>query len=145
MNTDTSTPKKHYGRNIKRLREILDIKQETLALDLGISQQTVSDLEQREEIEDAMLKKVAQALNVPVEAIKSFSDEATHNYINTFNDAVTNHNGFYNFNCTFNPIDKIIELYKEKEIIFSEKEKLYERMLEAEKEKNEFLKKLLDK
>ena len=32
----------HQGRNIKRIREILGIKQDVLAVDLGLTQQAVS-------------------------------------------------------------------------------------------------------
>ena len=35
----------HHGRNVKRIREMLGIKQEALAIDLGISQQAISALE----------------------------------------------------------------------------------------------------
>jgi len=49
--------KPHHGRNIKRFREWFDIKQETLASELNWSQQKVSLLEQKEEIEDDYWKK----------------------------------------------------------------------------------------
>ncbi|MGM5631227.1 helix-turn-helix transcriptional regulator [Apibacter raozihei] len=138
MNTDTAPKKAHHGRNIKRLREMLGIKQETIAIDLDVTQQSISDMEQKEVIADSILEKVAKTLNVPVEAIKNMSDDTTINYINTFNDTVTNNNGApfsYNYNCTFNAIDKIVELYNEKEA-------LYERML---KEKDALLEKFLSK
>ncbi len=38
----------HEGRNVKRIREILGIKQDALAMEPGLSQQTVSALEQKE-------------------------------------------------------------------------------------------------
>lgn len=135
MKLDIAPQKTHHGRNIKRLREMLGIKQEAIAIDLDITQQSVSELEQKELIDDSTLKKVAKTLNVPIDAIKNMNDEATFNYINTFNDKVES--SFLNnpINCTFNPIDKIVELYNEKEA-------LYERML---KEKDELLEKLLNK
>lgn len=135
MKLDIAPQKTHHGRNIKRLREMLGIKQEAIAIDLDITQQAVSELEQKEFIDDSTLKKVAKTLNVPIDAIKNMNDEATFNYINTFNDKVES--SFLNnpINCTFNPIDKIVELYNEKEA-------LYERML---KEKDELLEKLLNK
>ncbi|MXO31664.1 helix-turn-helix domain-containing protein [Apibacter sp. B2912] len=135
MKLDIAPQKTHHGRNIKRLREMLGIKQEAIAIDLDITQQSVSELEQKEFIDDSTLKKVAKTLNVPIDAIKNMNDEATFNYINTFNDKVES--SFLNnpINCAFNPIDKIVELYNEKEA-------LYERML---KEKDELLEKLLNK
>jgi transcriptional regulator with XRE-family HTH domain len=119
----------HIGRKIARIREIKGIKQEALAFELGVSQQTVSNIEKSEKIEDEVLDKVAKYLGVTTEAIKNFSDEAMVNYFNNFND---NSSGF-NYHCTFNPIEKIVELY-------NEKVELLERLLQAEREKNEMLK-----
>ena len=122
MNTDTAPNKKvHQGRNIKRLREMLGIKQESLAFDLGVSQATVSDYEQKEALDEKILEKVSQALKVPVEAIKNMTDEATVNYINTFNDNAN----FNNYGCTFNPLDKVIELY---ERMIKDRDKLIEEL-----------------
>ena len=123
----------HIGRKISRIRELRDMKQEALAQALGISQQTISALENSETIEDERLIEVAKALGVTVEAIKNFSDEAAINYFNSFTD---NSAGTFNNHCTFNPLDKLIDAY-------DENKKLYERLLEAEKEKNAYLEKLL--
>ncbi|TWP30156.1 XRE family transcriptional regulator [Apibacter muscae] len=135
MNTKTAPKKVHQGRNIKRLREMLGIKQESLAFDLGVTQSTVSDYEQKEQLEEKVLEKVSKALKVPVEAIKNMNEEATVNYINTFNDSAVNHGSNTNFNCTFNPIEKIVELY-------TEKEELYKQML---KDKDILIEKLSKK
>jgi transcriptional regulator with XRE-family HTH domain len=119
----------HIGRKIARIRELKGIKQEAIAIDLGVSQQTVSNIEKSEKIEDEVLDKIAKALGVSTEAIKNFSDEAVVNYINnTFHDST--HGPFYH--CTFNPLDKIVELYDEKVA-------LLERLLKAEREKIELL------
>ncbi len=120
----------HQGRNVKRFREMLGIKQEALALDLGDdwNQRKISLLEQKEEIDDPLLKQIADVLKVPIEAIKNFDEEAAISYINTFND---NSKGDFNYHCTFNPIDKIVELY--------------EKLVASEKEKVELLQKLLEK
>ncbi|WP_246118436.1 helix-turn-helix transcriptional regulator [Apibacter muscae] len=109
MNTDIAPKKVHQGRDIKRLREMLGIKQEALAFDLGVTQTTISDYKQKEQLEDKILEKVSQSLKVPVEAIKNMNEEATNNYINTFNDKVES---FNSYNCTFNPLDKVVELYE---------------------------------
>ncbi|OOQ59834.1 helix-turn-helix domain-containing protein [Mucilaginibacter pedocola] len=115
----------HIGRKIGKIRELRGIKQEALAAELGISQQAISKIEQSPDVDDASLEKIAKVLGVTADSIKSFSEEAVLNYFNTFNDNSTG--AFNNFNCTFNPIDKVIELY--------------ERLLQAEKEKNDLLKK----
>ena len=112
----------HEGRNVKRIREIMGIKQDTLALDLGLSQQSVSLLEQKETIDPELLDKISKVLKVPVEAIKNFDEAATVNYIaNTFN----GNSGNY---MNFNPLDKVVELY--------------ERLLASEREKVELLEKV---
>jgi transcriptional regulator with XRE-family HTH domain len=122
--TPTDMLKVHEGRNVKRFREMLGIKQEVLAADLGQdwTQKKVSLLEQKETIESEILDQVAKILKVSPEAIRSFSEEAANHFFNTFND----HSGF-NYQCTFNPLDKVVELY--------------ERLLASEKEKVEILEK----
>nr|WP_314490321.1 helix-turn-helix transcriptional regulator [uncultured Chryseobacterium sp.] len=133
--------KVHQGRNIKRFREMLGIKQEALAFDLGDdwNQKKVSLLEQKEKIDDSMLQKISEVLKIPVEAIQNFNEEQAISIItNTFNDETTvgddskigNDNDLRagddsiigdesvvgstveNIKCTFNPIDKIVELYE---------------------------------
>ncbi len=128
----------HHGRNIKRFREMMGIKQETLAHELGPdwSQKKISLLEQKEEVEEELLRQVAEILKVPAEAIKNFDSESVNNFFNTFQDQSTG--AFYNYNCTFNPIDKWVEALEENK-------KLYERLLESEKEKVEMLKRMMGK
>jgi transcriptional regulator with XRE-family HTH domain len=128
----------HQGRNVKRFREMLQIKQEGLAYELGDdwTQKRVSLLEQKEVIEQDILDQIARILKVPSDAIKNFDEEQAINIIsNTFHDT----NGLVNYNPTFNinPIDKWIEALEENK-------KLYERLLQAEQEKNQLLQRLLD-
>ena len=125
---------KHIGRNISRIRELRDMKQEALAYAIGVSQQTVSSIEGSENVDDEKLKAIAQALGVTPEVIKNFSEDAVFNIIgNTYND---DSSSIKNYNCTFNPLDKLLEA-------FEENKKLYERLVEAEKEKVALLEKLL--
>lgn len=129
---ETTTKPVHLGRKISRIRELRGIKQEALAHELGLSQQTVSRMEASETVDEEMLGKVAKALGVSPEAIKNFSEEAVFNIIGN---TVTNHDNaaLLNFYPTFNPIDKIVSLYDEKIA-------LLERLLESEREKTELLK-----
>ncbi|QJD95719.1 helix-turn-helix transcriptional regulator [Mucilaginibacter robiniae] len=129
--TNPTSKTTHIGRKISRIRELRGIKQETLATELGVSQQTVSRMEQSEVLEDELLEKVAKILGVPAEAIKNFSEEAV---INIISSTLHHTSGLVNYNPTFNfnPIDKIVELYNDKVA-------LLERLLQAEKEKNELL------
>src|ERR1700692_2746629 len=115
----------HQGRNIKRFREMMGIKQEAFATELGEdwNQKKVSLLEQKETIEDDLLQQVAKVLKVPVEAIKNFDEEAAiHNIQNNYDSSVINAGPSINYKCTFNPIDKIVELYEA--LVKSEKEKV---------------------
>lgn len=118
--------KVHLGRKIKRIREIKGLKQEALAILMGESQQTVSKLEQLEDIDDDRLQKIATALEVSVDAIKNFSEEAAINIISS-----TLHDNAGSVNYNFNPVEKIVELY--------------ERLLETERKHNEQLERLINK
>ena len=127
----------HHGRNVKRIREILGVKQEGLAASLGEdwNQRRISGLEDKGVIEQALLEQIAEALKVPVDAIKNFSEEATifnltqNNYANVANNTGPN----YNNKCIFTPFDKCVE----------KNEKLYEALLKSEREKVALLEKML--
>jgi transcriptional regulator with XRE-family HTH domain len=130
----------HQGRNVKRFREMLGIKQDALAFDLGEhwTQKKVSMLEQKEIIEPALLQQIADVLKVPVEAIKNFDEEKAINIIsnNSFENCDQPASIFYN--ATLNPIEKWLEAMEENK-------KLYEALLKSEREKVSLLEKLLDK
>ena len=64
----------HHGQNIKRLRDLLGIKQETIARGLHITQQSMSKLELKEHIDEELLERISTILNVPVESIKNFKE-----------------------------------------------------------------------
>ncbi|MEN5307302.1 helix-turn-helix transcriptional regulator [Chryseobacterium cucumeris] len=125
----------HQGRNVKRFREMLGIKQEALALDLGDdwNQKKISLLEQKETIEDPLLQKISEVLKIPVEAFQNFDEEQAVNIIaNTFsldNGSIFN---AHNTNPVFNPVENILKLHEEKIA-------LYERML---KEKDDMMTRL---
>jgi len=125
METPTKSSKMHIGRKISRIREIRGIKQDYLAIELGVSQQTISKIEQSEDVDDATLEKIANVLGVSAEAIKSFSEEVLIFHIQNMNDNSTAYS--YNYQCHYNPLDKVVELY--------------ERLLTSEREKLELLKK----
>lgn len=132
---EASSKPGHIGRKIARIRELRSIKQDTLAFELGVSQQTVSRMEASETIEDEVLEKVAKVLGVRPEALKAFDEDSVINYFNNFYDQ-SGSGAFFsstNLHCTFNAVDKIVEL-------FEENKKLYERLLASEREKIEILK-----
>jgi len=137
LSMETATKSNHIGRKISRIRELRGMKQEALAAELGISQQSVSHLEQSESLEDEKLEKIAKALGVTKDAIKNFSEEAIFNNIqNNYEGSTINAGPTVNHHCTFNPLDKLVEAY-------DENKKLYERLLEAEKEKVKYLEELV--
>ncbi|SKA06670.1 Helix-turn-helix domain-containing protein [Chitinophaga eiseniae] len=136
--TDMSN-KVHEGHNIKRFREMLGIKQDALAFELGEdwNQKKISLLESKETVDPEILEQVAKALKVPAEAIKNFDEEtAIHNIQNNYEGSVIHGGPTVNYKCTINPMDKWLEA-------MDENKKLYERLLQTEREKVEMLEKLL--
>ncbi|WP_121966687.1 helix-turn-helix domain-containing protein [Myroides sp. N17-2] len=126
----------HQGRNVKRFREMLGIKQEVLAFDLGEdwNQKKISVLEQKEVIDNSLLQQISKVLKIPVEAFENFDEQQAINIINntiTNNDNAVMHALYIN-NATINPVDAIVQLHNEKIA-------LYERML---KEKDEMMNRL---
>jgi transcriptional regulator with XRE-family HTH domain len=113
----------HHGKNIKKVREIIGMKQETLASKLDMTQQAISQLEQKEIVDQAFLKDIANAMNVSTDIIERMTEDAANNFINTFHDTSA-----FNFQCTFNPLEKYIQ-------VMEENKKLYEELLKSEKEK----------
>lgn len=137
--TYTTTPnhKIHEGRNVKRFREMLGIKQDALAADLGDdwNQQKISLLEQKESIDTALLQQISNALKIPVEAIQNFDEEQAITVISsTFNDQAA----VVNNNPVFHSIDKLVQLHEEKIA-------LYERMLKEKDEMMARLEKLMER
>ncbi|MFS0491871.1 XRE family transcriptional regulator [Leadbetterella byssophila] len=124
----------HQGRNVRRFREMLGLKQEALAYELGEewNQKRVSTMEQKEQIQEDILEQVAAVLKVPVEAIKNFDEErAIFNIQNNYD------NANQNVNYQFNPVDKLFQ-------VIEENKALYERLLQSEREKVEILQKALE-
>lgn len=79
---------------------------------------------------------MAKALKIPVAAIENFDEEAAivniqTNYENANSGSGTIGNNLTYNSCTFNPIDKIVELY--------------EALVKSEREKIELMQKILDK
>jgi transcriptional regulator with XRE-family HTH domain len=113
--------KSNIGWKISRIRLLKGVKQEALALDIGVSQQEISHIEQLEIIDEDLLNKIALALKITPETIKNFDESLAvyniNNHVenNTFTESSTA------IRQDFNPVEKIVELY--------------ERLLESEREK----------
>lgn len=82
--------------NVSKLRTVKGIKQSALAQMLGITQQALSRIEQKEIINDEILNRISIAIKVPKEA---FFEE-----ILVYKLPVA-------AGMQVNPVDKIIELY----------------------------------
>ena len=140
MESKTKPRTKHLGRKISRMREILGVKQDTVADELGVSQQTVSKIEQTEEVDDETLGKIAGVLGVEPEAIRNFDEEQIVYNIQHNHEAKLEGSSQLvnvNYQCTFNPIDKWVEAIEENK-------KLYEELLKSEREKVAMLERLLE-
>lgn len=132
----------HHGHAVKRFRQTLGMKQETLAAELGISQSLISLYEGKAVIEDEMIEKFARALDVAPAFIKELEEDPVTVIIenNTFSCYEGGIGNLIGENITYNnsdPVERIIELDKEKTA-------LYERMLALEREKNALYEKLLN-
>lgn len=123
---ETTVRKSNHGANVRRWREWRNINQDTLAEQIGVSQATLSSYEKKSKLDQDVLEKIAKVLSIPVEAITEIEDGASINIVaNTFD----NQSSAVNWYPTFNPIDKIVELY--------------DRLLQSEKEKVEILQEAL--
>jgi hypothetical protein len=94
-------------------------------------------LEQKDVIEDNLLKQISAVLKIPVEAFQNFDEEQAVNVIaNTFGN---NGIGYQkNDNPIFNPIEQVLKMHEEKIA-------LYERMLKEKDEMMARLEKLITK
>lgn len=139
MTTQTTMPNHtiHQGRNVKRFREMLGIKQDALAFELGEdwTQKKISLLEAKEIIDTPLLEQISAVLRVPVEAIQNFDEEQAVNVIaNTYSFQDFKDNAVaagFNYQPSFNPVDKMVELY--------------ERMLQQQEKMIENLERLIEK
>jgi|SRR5580658_1602278 transcriptional regulator with XRE-family HTH domain len=137
----TQSKKPHVGRNIQTIRYIRGISQADLGVQLEdrlnrpFSQQLVSDIEGRQNVDDEnLLKQIAEILKVTPEALQNMDmDNAINIFGSTFNDQAmqpiqsTIHQ-------TINPLDKLIELFeKEKAELKAENERLKKELTKKKK------------
>lgn len=115
----------NIGRKIERVRTIKGMKQETLSARLGLSQGTISKIEQSDEIDDEKLNQIAQVLGVTPDTIKNFDEDVAVNNIQYNHDSANGSQVTYQFN----PLEKI--------------EELYERMLESERSRVKALEEII--
>ncbi|SHH61315.1 Transcriptional regulator, contains XRE-family HTH domain [Chryseolinea serpens] len=121
----------HIGHTIMRLHELRQMKQDTLAEALGISQQAISKIEQSEHVEDLTLERIGKVLGFPTDVTKNYNDEVTINNIQTNYETIAPNNGGTFHNCSFNDA-----LLAENKRLAEENKKLTEELLKDKDEKN---------
>jgi|SRR5690606_11856247 len=110
---DERKTKPHIGYNLRRIREIIGMKQDVLGMSIKnpIKQQTVSKWENAETIPDDLLEEFADALGVTPEFIKNFNEEkAIYNIQNNRDNA--SHNSNYVGVMNYEPVDKVVEVFE---------------------------------
>ncbi|RKR84425.1 helix-turn-helix protein [Mucilaginibacter gracilis] len=115
----------HLGKSIASLRGLRRMTQKDMAARLNILQSEYSRIEQKEKIDDDLLDRIANALDITPEAIKNFNENAIiNNFSFSFNDNAVN--TVYNTNS----IEKIVDLYdtviKEKDAVIKSKDEVIE-------------------
>lgn len=113
----------HVGHNIQTIRYIRGISQVELGVELEerlhrpFSQQLISDIEGRQEIDEELLIQIAAIFKVEPEALKNMDLNNAINVIgNTFNSheysTQVNQPLYPTINNTINPLEKLIELFE---------------------------------
>jgi len=103
----------HLGNNVRRIREIIGMKQYALAEECGWSQQQMSKLENSESIDPEYLELIAGKLGVTSGFIKNFNEERAIYVIQhgiTIKDtAHHNYVGYQNIN---HPSDAFLDFFE---------------------------------
>ncbi|UGU15392.1 helix-turn-helix transcriptional regulator [Sinomicrobium kalidii] len=124
---DLQPKRPHIGRNIRILRNLKGIKQEALSAETDIPQPEISEIENSEDVDEKKLLKIAEALSVTPELIKTFDENyALYNINNKLENVEIKENS-HGIHQVFNSNEKVVV-------------ELYERLLASEKEKVEILK-----
>ncbi len=118
------------GPNIKFLRNLKGLKQEAVAIELGISQSEYSLIENSDTVDDQIIFQIAQIINVTPEIIKEFNENQAFYSIENKVENTTITENAHGIHQVFSPVEKVVELY--------------ERLLASEKEKIEILKSKLN-
>lgn len=124
----------HHGRNIALLRQEKGIKQESLAIDIGVSQKTISRYERKKKLDDYIVEKIAKVLDVPADLITDMGEDPVMFKVenNTFetHDTAIGNVSYYQHPSNI-------------ETLLKENATLYERLLKSEQEKVALLQEVL--
>src|SRR5690606_17312626 len=110
------------GPNIKFIRNLKGLKQEAVAVELGISQAEYSLIENSDAVDDQIVVKIAQIFNVTPEVIKEFNENQAFYSIQNKLDNTTITESAHGIHQVFSPVEKIVELYER--LLTSEREKI---------------------
>ncbi len=110
------------GPNIKFLRNLKGLKQETVAIELGISQAEYSLIENSDAVDDQIIFQIAQIINGTPEIIKEFNENQAFYSIENKVDNTTITENAHGIHQVFSPVEKVVELYER--LLASEKEKI---------------------
>jgi transcriptional regulator with XRE-family HTH domain len=146
----------HQGRNVRRYRLLLQLKQESLVERLGKNWhlRKLSTVENSETIEPEMLEELARALGVPVQLLETTNDENVMVSIQNFTDfkddaQVSGAQGTSQtaeLNHNYHDASKEIqELKQNLEKAMEEKDKLYRELLAEKDSKIKLLEEMLKK
>ena len=102
----------HMGNNVRRIREIIGMKQYALADDCNWSQQQMSKLENSESIDHEHLEIIAKGLGVTSEFIKNFKEKKATYYIQSNNKLQDNAYQYYKPIINNPSVDDFGELLK---------------------------------
>lgn len=102
----------HEGKNLKKIREIMGMKQETLGqkCESKFDQRRISEFENSWTIAEPALTELANALGVTVEFIRAFNEEKAIYNIQNNNSFTVSENSFglsNQPNVTYNCVGKI--------------------------------------
>jgi len=102
----------HEGKNLKRIREIMGMKQEVLGqkCESKFDQRRISEFENSWTIAEPALKELADALGVTVEFIRAFNEEKAIFNIQNNNTFTVSENSFglsNQPNVTYNSLGKV--------------------------------------
>ena len=123
----------NMGRNAKKLREAAGVKQEAIAIELGISQQAVSLRESMAVLDEETINAYCKELQIAPHFITNMKDDVAQN--NFFDNS--QQNVATNQTLNFNPLDKVIEFSKDKD-------DLHKLVIQSEKEKFELVNTILE-
>jgi len=125
-----TTGGRHDGLQISRYRISINMRQEELGVLMDVTQQTVSNWEQTPQLDDELFAEIAAKMGIDPEKLRIFNPPTgTYYHIQEVKESAVISEMKDSAVCNVNPLQ---ELLRAKEEI----QNLYERLLEAEKEKN---------